>query len=137
MKNKNLFESFKNAFYGIGHTIKSERNMKIHVFSTVAILLFSLFFKLSGIEFAIVCITVSLVLICELFNTAVEALVDIIVDGYHPKARIVKDVAAGAVLVAALLSVAVAYIIFFDRVIALIETVAPGIKHWLGGLYGA
>lgn len=116
MKNKNLIESFNNAIQGIIHTIKSERNMKIHISAAVLILLLSLFYDLTRTEFLIVCLTIALVFICELFNTAIEALVDTIIGIYHPKAKIVKDTAAGAVMVAAFLSLIVAYFIFYDRV---------------------
>lgn len=129
MKNRNIVQSFNNAINGIIYTIRTERNMKFHIFAAVAILLLSLFFKLSRIEFLIVCMTISLVIICELFNTAVEVIVDIIVDVYHPKARIVKDVAAGAVLLSAFLSLIVAYFIFFDRVSNEIETGMNRIKQ--------
>lgn len=129
MKNSNIIQSFNNAINGIIYTIRTERNMKFHIFAAVAVLLLSLFFKLSRIEFLIVCMTISLVIICELFNTAVEVIVDIIVDVYHPKARIVKDVAAGAVLLSAFLSIIVAYFIFFDRVSNEIETGMNRIKQ--------
>ncbi len=116
MKNKNLIDSFNNAISGIMYAVRKERNIKIHITAAVSVLLLSLFFKLTRVEFLIVCLTIGIVIICELFNTAVEAIVDIIVDVYHPKAKVVKDVAAGAVLVAAFISLVVAYFIFFDRV---------------------
>lgn len=116
MKNKNLIESFNNAINGIIHTVKSERNMRFHIASAGMVLILSLFYELTRIEFLIICLTIGLVIICELFNTAIEALVDIITDIYHPKAKIIKDVAAGAVLVSAFVSLIVAYFIFFDRV---------------------
>jgi Diacylglycerol kinase len=116
MKNKNLIESFNNAIQGIIHTIKSERNMKIHISAAILVLLLSLFYDLTRTEFLIICLTITLVIICELFNTAIEVLVDTIIDIYHPKAKIVKDAAAGAVMAAAFLSLIVAYFIFYDRV---------------------
>jgi diacylglycerol kinase (ATP) len=116
MKSKNLIESFNNAINGIAFTFKNERNMKIHLIAAVAVLILSLFFKLSRIEFLFLIFTIALVIICELFNTAIEVLVDIIVNVYHPKAKIVKDVAAGAVLVSASFSLLVAYFLFFDRI---------------------
>lgn len=116
MKNRNLFESFKNAISGIINTISTERNMKIHIAVSILVLILSFSYKLTGIELLIVFITIALVLICELFNTAVEKLIDLITDVYHPKAKIIKDTAAGAVLLVAILSVIVAYIIFFDRI---------------------
>lgn len=120
-KNRNIIESFNNALNGILYTIKSERNMKFHVAAALAVLLLSLFLDLTRVEFLILCLSVAVVLICELLNTAVEVLVDIIVDGYHPKAKIVKDVAAGAVLVSAFTSLIVGYLLFFDRISTSLE----------------
>lgn len=116
MKNKNLVESFNNAISGIIYVIRNERNMKIHITTAVIVLVLSLFYELTGEEFLIICLTIALVLICELFNTAVEVLVDTIIDVYHPKAKIIKDVAASAVLLSASLSLMVGYFVFFDRV---------------------
>lgn len=116
MKSKNLIDSFNNAINGIVYSVKNERNMKIHVISAVFVLLMSLVFPITKEQFLIVCITVAFVIICELINTAIEALVDIVTDKYHPKAKVVKDVAAGAVLVSAFISIIVGYFIFFDKI---------------------
>lgn len=122
MKNKNLLDSFNNAVNGIIYTVKNERNMKVHIITAIIVLIASIFFNLSKIEFLIVCFTIAVVIICELFNTAVEGIVDVIVDVYHPKAKIIKDVAAGAVLVSAFISLLVGYFIFFDKFSLRIET---------------
>jgi cytidine deaminase len=116
MKNRNLKESFYNAVNGILYAIKKERNMKIHIAASVIILILSIFYKLSRIEFLIVCLTVAIVFVSELFNTAVEVLVDIITNLYHPKAKIIKDAAAGAVLFSASISIIIGYFIFYNRV---------------------
>lgn len=121
MKNKNLLDSFNNAINGIIFTIKNERNMKFHIIVAIIVLISSLFYNLSRLEFLIVCMTIGLVIICELFNTAVEVIVDVIVDVYHPKAKIIKDVAAGAVLVSSFISILVGYFIFFDKLSSGIE----------------
>lgn len=122
-KNKTIIKSFNNAVQGLFYTIKSERNMKIHITAAAGILILSLFYSLTRAEFVIICLTVALVLICELFNTAFEVLVDLITDRYHPKAKAVKDVAAGAVFISALASLVTAYFIFFDRVSTDLHTV--------------
>jgi len=116
MKNKNLIESFNNAAIGIISTIKTERNMKIHITIAAFIIFLSLFYNLTRTEFLIVCLTVAFVIVNELFNTVVEVLVDTIIGVYHPKAKLAKDTAAGAVLVATFVSLVVAYFIFYDRV---------------------
>lgn len=121
MKNKNILRSFKNAINGIIQTTGSERNMKIHITATVLVLLLSFLYKLTRIELLIVFFTIALVLICELFNTTIEMLIDLITEVYHPKAKIIKDTAAGAVLISAILSLIVAYVIFFDRILNTIK----------------
>lgn len=129
MKSKNLTDSFNNAINGILHAIKSERNMKIHIISAIGILILSLFFRISNLEFIIVCITIGIVIICELFNTAIEGIVDTITDTYDIRAKIVKDVAAGAVLTAAIVSLVVAYFIFFDKVSLWLEMGIIKVRH--------
>ncbi len=121
MKNKNLIESFNNAINGVIYAIKAERNMKIHISAAALILLLSLFYDLTRTELLLVCLTIVMVLICELFNTAMEVLVDTIIEIYHPKAKIIKDTAAGAVLISAFFSLVVGYFIFFDRVSTSLE----------------
>lgn len=129
MKNKNLIDSFNNAINGILHTIKNERNMKIHTISAILVLILSLVYNLTKAEFLIVLLTVSFVIVCELFNTAIEVLVDLVTENYHDKAKIVKDAAAGAVLVASMLSIFVGYFIFFDRISSTVEFGIIRIKH--------
>jgi diacylglycerol kinase (ATP) len=79
------------------------------------VLIISLFTELTKIEVLILVFTISLVIITEMLNTAIEKIVDIATEKYHPLAKIAKDVAAGAVLIAALNSLVVAYIIFFEK----------------------
>lgn len=122
MKNRTLLDSFNNAINGIISTVRSERNMKIHLSAALIVLILSLFYDLTRIEFLIVCFTIAIVIICELFNTAIEVIIDTLIGIYHPKARVVKDTAAGAVFVSTLLSIVVGYFIFFDRVSTSLET---------------
>jgi len=123
MKNKRIQDSFINAIDGVIRAIRTERNMKIHVVSAVCVLLLCLYYKITKTEFLIICLTITFVIVCELINTAVEALVDIIVDVYHPKAKMIKDVAAGAVFMSALMSLVVGYAIFFDRIMADVRSI--------------
>jgi diacylglycerol kinase (ATP) len=129
MKNKKLTESFNNAISGILSTVKNERNMRIHLFAAALVLVLSLLYDLTRIEFIIVCATIAIVLICELFNTAIETIMDTLIGIYHPRAKAVKDTAAGAVFISALLSVLVAYMIFFDRVSTSLEIGIVRIKQ--------
>ncbi len=118
-KNKNLIESFNHAIDGIIHTFKYEDNFKRHILMAVLVALVSLFFDMSRVEMAILCITITFVLFAELINTALENIVNLIYEYYEPRAKIAKDVGAGAVLISALNSVFVGYFIFYDRIIPL------------------
>ncbi|HHW49696.1 MAG TPA: phosphatase PAP2 family protein [Clostridiaceae bacterium] len=129
MKNRNLVESFNNAIKGIINTIRTERNMKIHITASVLVILLSFLYKLSRTEFLIVLIVAALVLICELFNTAVEKLIDLITDVYHPKVKIVKDIAAGAVMISAGVSLIAGYVIFINRVSSDVEAVIVRVRN--------
>jgi len=114
-KRQGLVQAFNAAIEGILYTFKSERNMKIHYLLAVIVLVASLFFDLSKVEMILLIFTISLVIISEMFNTAIEKTIDMVTDTYHPLAKIAKDVAAGGVLIAALNSVVVGYIIFYDK----------------------
>jgi len=116
MKNKNLLQSFLNAISGIIYTIKSERNMKIHLAAAFFAVILSVLLKISVPEFLIVCLTVSAVIICELFNTAVEMIINQIFTTYNETAKTIKDIAAGAVFISAVTSLIVAYFVFFKRI---------------------
>ena len=117
MKSKNIIESFKHAFQGLWYTFVKERNMKIHIAAAAFVILLALWLGVTKIELAILCLTVMLVICFELLNTAMEVMVDIIVDVYHPRAKIIKDVSAGAVFVSAFFSIVIGVIILFDKLI--------------------
>lgn len=98
------------------HTFRTQRNMRFHMM-TVALVLFSgLLFRLSRLEMLVLLFTATLVLVTEMFNTAVEVVVDMITQSYHPAAKFAKDVAAGAVLIAAVNAIVVGFVLFlWDR----------------------
>ncbi|ADD02197.1 diacylglycerol kinase [Thermoanaerobacter italicus Ab9] len=116
MKSRNLIDSFNYAIEGILHAFKTQRNMKVHFAVAIFVLFFCLFFDLSKVEFVAILFTISLVLISEMINTAIETAIDMMVKNYNPLAEVAKNVAAGAVLISAINAVLVAYLIFFDRV---------------------
>ncbi|MEG6566189.1 diacylglycerol kinase [Thermoanaerobacterium saccharolyticum] len=115
MKIKKLIDSFNYAIEGIIYAFKTEKNMKIHFVAAMFVLVLSLFYNFSKLEMIAIIVTISLVLIAEMINTAIETIVDLITDEYHALAKIAKDVAAGAVLISALNAVFVAYLLFFHR----------------------
>jgi diacylglycerol kinase (ATP) len=111
-----LLTSFNYAFDGIVHALRTERNMWIHFSIAALVLVGALFFALSRLEVIALLVAISFVIITEMFNTAIEHVVDMVTDEEDPRARIAKDVSAGAVLVAAVNAVAVAYLVFYDKI---------------------
>lgn len=117
MKSKNIIESFRHASQGVGYTFIKERNMKIHLAAGAFVILLALWLEASKIELGILCLTIAMVICFELLNTAMEVMVDIIVDVYHPRAKIIKDVSAGAVFVSAFFSIVIGVTILGDKLI--------------------
>ena len=109
---KNPFRSFEYAISGVVHTFRTQRNMRVHFFTVALVLASGLLFRFGKIEMLILLFTASLVLVAEMFNTAVEVIVDMITQNYHPAAKYAKDIAAGAVLIAAINAVVVGCILF-------------------------
>ncbi|MBR3689519.1 MAG: diacylglycerol kinase family protein [Eggerthellaceae bacterium] len=107
-----LIRSFKCAAAGIVHAIKTQRNMRIHVFVAVCALLVSYLLELDPSEWGIILLCIGLVMAAECFNTAIEAVVDKVSPEVHPLAKHAKDCAAGAVLICALISIAAGLTIF-------------------------
>lgn len=118
-KKQNLVKSVNAAIEGIMYTFKSERNMKLHYLASFVVLIASLFFNFSKVEFVLLLGAITLVVISEMMNTAVEKTVDLVTSEYNILAKIAKDVAAGAVLVSAMYAVVVAYILFYNKLTAL------------------
>ncbi|WAM30685.1 diacylglycerol kinase [Caldicellulosiruptor naganoensis] len=114
-RKRTLIESFDNAINGIIVAFKTQRNMRIHFLIAFLVLLFTIVFKLNKIETIIILICIGLVITAELINTAIENTIDLIAKDFETKAKIAKDVAAGAVLVTALLVLTIGYFLFYDK----------------------
>lgn len=117
-RSTSLFESFNFAAEGIVHAVRTQRNLWIHFAIAVAVLVAAIGFGASKLELAVLLIAITFVLVAELVNTAVEAAVDVASTSFDPMAKIAKDIAAGAVLVAALNALAVGYLVFSGEVAA-------------------
>jgi len=111
-----ILESFNVAFEGIIHVLRTQRNMRIHFLIAVAVLVAALAVDVSKIELIVLLLAIAFVLIAEMINTAVEAAVDIASTSFDPMAKLAKDIAAGAVLIAAVNAVAVGYLVFSGSV---------------------
>jgi diacylglycerol kinase (ATP) len=102
-----FLNSFGYAFAGLWHVVKTQRNMRIHLCAAAAAVALGIYVGLDRTQWAVLALTIGLVLVAEMFNTVAEAAMDATMPRYHPLVRIAKDVAAGAVLITALISVAV------------------------------
>lgn len=116
-----ITKSFGYAFEGIFTCIRKERNMKIHCVMAILVVAAGVILGLSPVEWCICLGLLGLVMALELVNTAVEAVVDLVTGEYHPLAKIAKDTAAGAVLIAAIMAAAAGLIIFVPKGLAFLD----------------
>ena len=114
--NSNFIDAWRNAINGIIYATTTQSNIKKQLLIAVFVVIISLFFELSKAEFLIFMFTIVLILFAEMVNTAIETVVDLYTDLYHPKAKVAKDVAAGGVVITAINALIVAYFLFFDKV---------------------
>jgi diacylglycerol kinase (ATP) len=115
MRQQSLVESFNAAIEGFVYVFKSQRNMRLHFLMGLFAVLLGILLNFSHIEIIALCLTIAFVLFAEMFNTAIEYTVDLVSREYHPLARIVKDICAGAVLLSAIIAIVVGYILFVSR----------------------
>lgn len=113
-----LLRSFGFAFQGIAALLRTQRNAQIHLAITCAVVIAAFALRISAGEWLAIVLAIALVLSLEAINTAIEAVVDLLSPQPHPLAKRAKDVAAGAVLVAAIGAAIVAWIIFVPRFLA-------------------
>jgi len=122
-----FWAAFQFAFHGIIYAARSQRNMRIHLLAAAVALLATLYLRLDRSYVALVVIAIVLVLGFELINTAVEAVVDLMTVAHHPLAKIAKDAAAGAVLVASIGALIIGYLAFYEGVTAAGASVAVAV----------
>jgi len=116
-----LGESFRFAATGMVQALRSERNMRIHIVAAILAVLLSHALRLGSLEIAVVVLATVIVIVAEMVNTALEHLVDMVTAEYHPLAAKVKNIAAGAVLTAAVGAAVVGIIIFGPRLVSMIS----------------
>ncbi len=107
--------SFLHAWEGIVAGVKTQPNFRIHLSLSLAVVVAGIYFKISSVEWAVIFFTIATGLALELVNTSIEYTVDLLTQEYHTLAKLAKDTAAGAMLVYAVLSVAVALMIFVPK----------------------
>ena len=112
-----LLESFNFAFEGVIHVLRTQRNLRIHFAVAFAVLIAAVAVGVDRIELIGLLISISFVLIAEMLNTALEAGIDVATTSFDPLAKLAKDIAAGAVLIATVNAVAVGYLVFSDKIV--------------------
>jgi diacylglycerol kinase len=114
-----FLRSFVYAWAGLVYAIRTQRNARVHALIGAAAIILGVLLRISPVEFAMIFVAITLVFIAEMFNTVAEACIDLVTREYHPLAKIAKDVAAGAVLLNAILSVIIGILVFGPHLLAL------------------
>ena len=111
-----LIKSFAFAWNGLKACFKSEPNFRIHVLLGILVVIFAILFNVSLVEWELLCLCIAIVLTAELLNTALEKLCDVVHKEQHPGIKKVKDISAGAVLVASAGCLITGLIIFLPKI---------------------
>ncbi|ACX64048.1 MULTISPECIES: diacylglycerol kinase family protein [Paenibacillus] len=119
---QSLYRAFGCAMRGILTAVQTERNMKIHIAAALIVFIAAALLQLDRIRWLFLLLAVSVVFIAELVNTAVEAIIDLVSPEEHVLARVAKDTAAGAALVAAVFAVVIGIMVFYEPVWKWIQT---------------
>lgn len=116
---KKRLESFRYAFSGLRVLIKEEHNARIHLFATICVIVVGIFFKISYIEWIAIFFVIGLVFSMEALNSAIEKLCDFICPKIDRRIKNIKDLAAAAVLISAIIALIVGFFIFIPKIILL------------------
>lgn len=127
MQKRSLVDSFNCAIEGFIYVIKTQRHMRVHIFIGAFFILLGVFLNFTKVELLLLCISVAFVWLTEMINTAVEMTMDLVVKEFHPVARIIKDITAGAVLVSSLNAIIVGYLLFLKPIV--VQEITLGIDR--------
>lgn len=116
-----FLRSFVYAWRGVIYAVRTQRNMRVHIALAIVAVALGVFLRISPVEFAMLFVAITGVFITEMINTVAEACVDLATQTYHPLARVAKDVAAGAVLVASILALVIALFVYVPHLWTLIR----------------
>ena len=131
---QSVASSFEHAYQGIIYALRTQRNMRIHAVVAALVLVAGLLVGVSALELAALVLTIMIVFVTEILNTALEFVVDLVTKEYHPLAKLAKDVSAGAVLVSSVGAVLVGYLILADDLGPLSLETLQSIRRWPGHL---
>ena len=112
-----FLRSFTFAWQGVWHAVRTGRNMRVHLAAALAAVIAGAVLGISAVQWACVALAIGTVLVAEIFNTVIEAMIDLQTQQFHPLAKIAKDGAAGAVLVASIAAAGVAVAVFLPRLL--------------------
>ena len=118
---KSFFRGFVYAANGIAYSVRTQRNMRVHLVIGAIVIIAGIYFEITAVEWAVIAVTTGLVLATEMTNTVAELAVDLLIQRYHPLAKVAKDVGAGAVLITAIAAVFVGIAIFGPRLLNLLR----------------
>ncbi len=121
---RKVLKSFGYAFKGIRYATVSQLNFRIHIGATIIAVALGLFLHIAVTEWQWIAVSITLVLVTEIFNTMIETLVDLVSPGYNEKAGHIKDMSAGAVVIAAAFAILNGVIIFLPKLLALVNHAA-------------
>jgi diacylglycerol kinase len=119
----NFITGFSYAFSGLWYALRTQRNARVHVAAALLVIIVGIILHVSPLEFAMLFVAITGVFIAEMFNTVIEVCVDLVSPNYHPLAKIAKDMAAGAVLLSAMLAIVIALFILGPHIWMLISHV--------------
>ena len=115
-RRNSILESFNYAVEGIIHVLRTHRNMRLHFAAAVVVLVLALVLGVDRIELVALLLSIAFVLIAEMVNSAIEAAIDVATTSFDPLAKLAKDIAAGAVLIATVNAIAIGYLVFSGQV---------------------
>jgi diacylglycerol kinase (ATP) len=121
IKPRKLIKSFYHAFAGINYALSHDQNLVIHFLSALVVIIASIFFKVNAFEMGILGVMILLVITTEMINSTMEKIVDLITKEHRVEAKIAKDVSAGMVLVSAIGSLIVAFLIFVPHILKIFK----------------
>lgn len=113
MKKRGLVESFNYAIEGLIHTLKTQRNMRIHFVVGIGVIILGIYLNLDRVDFMLLLSAITFVFVAEMFNTSIELAVDIFTKEFHHMAKMAKDIAAACVFISVIYAVIVGYLVFF------------------------
>lgn len=125
-KERSILLSFKYSFRGLAYAIKTQKHMRFHFIAAISVLIAGIFLKISEWEFLLIMVAIIFVIVTEMLNTSLEALIDLITSKPHPLAKIAKDVAAAGVLIASFNAIVVACLVFFPKLYILFKSLFKG-----------